>query len=495
VLDSYYEIEQDGRKYFGNVTLTEFHQFERDGEHYLFNVATMTPYRLSEPVARLVDRVSSPFSATLLPERAMEELKKLGLVAGLDRPTAPAPEPAANATEPTEPAEPAGGKSDIGRFVDAISLFVAQQCNMACVYCYGQGGEYAEKGMMSAATAFKAVDWLMENSGGIETVGISFFGGEPMMNFPLIKKVVKYAKQAAEKRGKKVNFGITTNGSLLTDQRIAFLKEENIRPVISFDGPAEIQNRQRPFSNGKGSHAKVYANIQKLRKVFPRVSARATLHGDADPAEIRAGLEQAGFKSFGIIKAADVILDGIPADAPSQDQSGERMLAMEADMGRELVRDIKARKVGWAAKNGKVGFFVGRMMSGAKRHVYCGVGRRMAAITASGDLYPCHRFAGQEDMKLGNVDSYRLDGGINDYHRAVVDNLPECQRCWARYACGGGCFYEGKATRGDIHLPDPAHCQQTKTMMEMAIPLYCQLDDADKDYVRGSLKTRLEDQI
>ena len=348
---------------------------------------------------------------------------------------------------------------------------------------------------MSADTAFKAVDWLMENSGGIESVNVGFFGGEPMMNFPLIKQVVKYAKKAAEKCGKKVTFGMTTNASLLSDQRITYLKEENIHPMISFDGSPEIQNRQRPFTNGKGSYDKTYANIQKLQKSLPNVMARATLYGDTDPAEVRAGLEQAGFKSFMIKKAARVILDNPLVEGTSnQEQADERTIAMEKSMADDLLRDIKARKVKREAANSMVGFFVGQMISTGKRHYYCGIGRGMAAITTSGDIYPCHRFAGLEDMKLGHIDSYKVDG-INDYHRAVVNNLPECKHCWARYACGGGCFYESKAARGDIHLPDRSHCAEVKALMEMAIPLYLQLDDADKVYVKDSLKRELEDKI
>lgn len=493
MFDSHYEIAQDNRKFFGNVSLKDFHQFQMDGEYFLFNVATMTPYRISEPVARLVEKVASPFGGGLITGQVMEELKKLDLVAGIDRQSSPteAPEPGMDPTKFSD------NENQAQYAVGNIALFVAQECNMACVYCYGQGGEYADKGMMNADTAFKAVDWLMENSGGIEWVHIGFFGGEPLMNFPLIKKVVRYAKEEAEKRGKKVTFGVTTNASLLSDQRIAFLRKEKINTVVSFDGSPEIQNRQRPFKNGKGSYDKVYVNIQKLKKAFPHVMACATLHGNTDPAEICLGMEQARLRSFVIKKASRVILDNPSVGGvsyPDHDQADERMMSMEKSMARDLLRNIKARNVGPETGNGTVGYFVGQLISADKRHYCCGVGKTMAAITTAGDIYPCHRFVGQEDMKLGNIDSYQWSG-INDYHRAFVDNLPECKRCWARYACGGGCFYESKASRGDIHLPDRSFCQETKALMEMAIPLYLQLDDEDKTYVKDSLKRQLEDQI
>lgn len=195
------------------------------------------------------------------------------------------------------------------------------------------------------------------------------------------------------------------------------------------------------------------------------------------------------------MKASPVILDGPPAkDASGPDRADERKMAMEESLARELLRDIKARAVGEQASNSTVGFFVGQLISSDKRHYFCGVGRGMAAVTAAGDLYPCHRFAGQKDMKLGNLESYRVDG-INDYHRAIVDRLPECNRCWARYACGGGCFYQNKAVRDDMHLPDRSACLEVKAMMETAIPLYLQLDEEDRAYVKESLKRQLEDRI
>lgn len=489
MLNTYYEIEKAGQKYFGNVTLKEFHSFRQDGEFYLFNVAAMMPYRISEPVARLLEKMTSFFGGGLISGQAMEELIKLDLVAGNERRPDPSlSKPGAKAAEDEATTHYAVGN---------VALFIAQECNMACVYCYGQGGEYTDKSMMSSATAFKAVDWLMENSGDIESVNISFFGGEPLLNFPLIEKVVSYARLAAGKRGKKITFALTTNASLLTDRRIAFLQKENISPIISFDGSAEIQDRQRPFTNGKASYGKVYANIQKLRKVFPDLMARATLHGDADPADARAGLERAGFRIFAIAKASPVILDGhgVGGEAsPEQKRGDERMQSMEKSMARDLMRAIRARNVGVEVMNGKVGFYIGHLILSGKRHYYCGVGRGMAAITTSGDIYPCHRFAGQKDMKLGTIDSYKPDG-INDYHRAVVDNLPECRHCWARHACGGGCFYESKAARGDVRLPDRAFCRETKALIEMAISLYLQLDDEDKTYVKDYLRRRDEEPI
>lgn len=481
MLNSWYEIEQNGRRFFGNVVLKEFHRFERDGQHYLFNVATMTPHRITESLARQIDRLARSFASGFVSEAMMNELRRLGLVAG--------DEPATPCTPVAAPAATDQGGTSGKPAVGNIALFVAQQCNMACVYCYGQGGEYADKGMMDENIAFKAIDWLMVNSDRIDKVHVGFFGGEPMMNFPLITKVVKYAKKSAEKLGKTVSFSMTTNASLLTDRRIDFLRRENIRPLVSFDGSAELQNRQRPFRNGKASYKKVHANVQKLIKVFPRTMARATHYGDTDPAEIRAGVEQAGFRVFSIVRASPVILAGtIPVDTTQLQVSPAdvRRLALERTLADEFLCTIKTRTFSATGRNGVVGFYMSQLLSKSKRHYYCGIGRGMAAVTASGEIYPCHRFAGQEDMKLGTLESYRVDG-LTDHHQAQVDRLPECRNCWARYACGGGCAYQNKAVRGDWHLPDISSCQETKDLFELSIHLYLQLDEDDRQYFSSSL--------
>ncbi len=188
---AYYEIEKNGQTYFGNVSLQEHHQFQQDGEHYLFNTTTMTPYKISEAVARLVEQAASSSGEALLSAHDMEELTHLGLVVGIDRqPTQGLDTPQSAAARPPAIANPGKVRHAVG----AIALFVAQKCNMGCVYCYGLGGEYGDKGMMHATTACKAVDWLLDNSGGLASVNISFFGGEPLLNFPLIKTVVSYAK-------------------------------------------------------------------------------------------------------------------------------------------------------------------------------------------------------------------------------------------------------------------------------------------------------------
>ncbi|MDA8333474.1 MAG: radical SAM protein [Peptococcaceae bacterium] len=474
-----YEIDYEGRKYFGNVSLREHHIFGYNDNLYLVDVERMAAQPVSPRLAASIGRIASA-PGTLVPASVMEELRGIGLVFGEEKEETPMAPPESKQGAVPEKA---------GYPVANIALFLAQECNMACVYCYGNGGEYAGGGMMSEETAFRSVDWLVENSGSVKNIGISFFGGEPFLNFPLMKKVVSYAKKKAGEKDKRITFGVTTNASLLTEEAISFLKDEKIYPLISFDGPAEYQDSQRPFKDGSGSYDRIVNNVRKLREVIPHLTARATVTDGADPFRIKEGMEAAGFTTCILTPVSPVILNapssGMPPDG-SGERMLERMLAFHRAETEQLLTAIRERSID---KDNLPAYLssIGDIALGRKRYYACGVGKGMAGISVNGDIYPCHRFAGQEDARLGNIADYRT-GNLNDYHRAVVNHLPECRKCCARHYCGGGCFYDNKARTGDMHQPDPLRCREVKGMIEGLIHVYCQLDEADKEYVKEMIK-------
>jgi uncharacterized protein len=477
-----YEIEYEGRRYFGNVSLREFHIFDYDGNAYLVDVESLTARPVSPRLAVMIGHAASACGG-LVPASVVEALRGLKLIEGLDddRPETP-PEVA-----PGSEAKAAPGKAEFP--IANMALFLAQECNMRCVYCYGDGGGYAGEGLMSEETALRAVDWLMENSGSAPKVNIGFFGGEPLLNFTLMRKIVPYARQKAQEKGKKLTFGMTTNGSLLSDEVITFIKDAEVQSLISFDGPPEVQNRQRPFKDGSGSYDRVHANVQKLREAVPHLSARATVYGDADPCMIKEGMARAGFATCYLALASPVLLNA-PGTGPAPDGQSEtmtqRMLAYNRKEIDELLAAIREKSIVKDSPPAMLSLMA-EIISGQKRYYGCGVGKGMAAVSVTGDIYPCHRFAGLADMRLGNVADYRA-GKLNDYHRAVVDHLPECRGCWARYYCGGGCSYHNKATTGDMHRPDVLACREKKAMFEGLIHVYCNLSEADREYVKEILK-------
>lgn len=474
-----YEINYNGQRYFANVSLVEYHIFKTPNAAYLFNVTSHTASAVPVQLAATCAKVDSSFGY-LISETTMAELRKFNLVAeeGLPQLAADVEEGCSN-------------EEDDYPVVNLV-LFLAQECNMRCIYCYGDGGKYAGNGMLSEETAFRAVNWLMVNSKTAEKVTIAFFGGEPLLNFPLLKRIVPYAKDQAMRRGKRVYFSISTNGSLLNDEIITFLREEDIGVFISFDGPPEYQNRQRPFTNGAGSYDKVFENIQKLRTSIPRFAARATLWHDADPRRIMATMEQAGFATYSIVKASPVLLPSqLPFTCTKPEEVSGRMLAYYHEAAERLLAAIRQRRIDRVSLPDLL-LPLAEIDRGRRRHYGCGVGKGMVGISASGDIYPCHRFVGLKELCLGNITNCSIDG-LNDYWRASVDFLPKCRGCWARHLCGGGCFYHNKALTGNMYQPDEFYCCETKAMFEELIYVLCELDENDKEFLRSFKKRTSEE--
>lgn len=478
-----YHITVGANVVHGNVAIKEHHVFEHDGIPFLVLVDDMAATRLDPALAGILPSlVLSP--GTLVPDSLMQMLRTAGLVAG-ETSHVPAAEP--SAPRMTSPAGAAKHRDACA--VTNLALFLAQDCNLACTYCYGREGSYGGAGLMSAQTARAAVDWLFENSGAAAKVNLGFFGGEPLLNLPVLKETVAYAKRGAAAGGKEITFVITTNATLLDDETAAYLAAERIEPLVSCDGPAEIHDRQRPFKGGRGSYAAVMAGVQRLQAAFPGLTARAVLREDADPATVRRSLEAAGFAHSSMTLASPVLLDESDLDeeaarrhAAAHEAAVARMLAYRRHEVARFFAAVAARDLDDDSLSVAVSRLAG-LITGEKRHAGCGVGRGMRAISVDGGIYPCHRFVGLEDVHMGGIGDYRA-GEINEYHRAVVENLPECGYCWARYFCGGGCFYENRGRTGNMHRPDPLFCEETRTLSEDLIAGWCRLSDEDRAYVR-----------
>lgn len=471
----YYEVKHKGSTYFGNVSLLEFHRFDYEGNNYLFHVEQMAVRHISHETASAIDHVKSA-SGGLISEDLMLQIRKLKLVSEEDE--------SSQMTLPTSEPGSFNGKCEYP--VTSIALLIAQKCNMSCGYCYGEEGKYASEGMMSEETAFKAVDWLFVNSKKENKVNISFFGGEPLLNFALMQKVVYYAKKQADKSGKSITFNITTNATLITDDIIYFLKNEKIHPLISFDGTPEYQNNHRPLKDGRGSYNMVHANIQKLRAVFPNLMARATVYGDSDPGLIKKGIIESGFSTYHISKASPVVLNthvNTTCSDTLEDSASQRMQRYNQQEIKALIPSIKERKLETEGPH----LMLVAIDSKQQLHYACGVGKGIVGVSIDGGIYPCHRFIGQTETCMGDINCHEFSG-VNSYYKAIVDNLPDCRFCWVRYYCGGGCFYNNKAHTGDIHRPNASDCEETKLLFEGLMHVYCQLDDEDMGYLRSIFK-------
>lgn len=361
--------------------------------------------------------------------------------------------------------------------VTGAAIFVAQQCNMDCIYCYGKGGEYGAPSMMEAAVLRKSIEWLFSQSQGRE-VKITFFGGEPLMNFEAIRNAVEYGRKIAAEKKSAIRYSIVTNGLLLRDDIIRFLHENNFETLVSFDGPEEIQNRQRPIKGGGGSYHIVANNAARLLESLPESSCKATLLNPGDKARAITEIQRIGFKTSNIMYTL-ATPDHDFEDKTVQDYTP--ILIEESEFGNQLLAIIKKRDSDAVKKaqmkNSIVPLFFWRFLSNTKAFYPCGAGRSEVAISTNGDIYPCHRFVGNTRFRIGHVDGHTFDRSTYVYPAIHRNNA--CRSCFARYFCGGICYYENYAFNSDVYSPVSEKCAMIQHIVLIAAYVYASLDAAD----------------
>jgi uncharacterized protein len=349
--------------------------------------------------------------------------------------------------------------------ITSISLNVAQECNLGCIYCYGQEGTYGSRGLMDTKVGEASVDFLFDQLHTAKDCSIGFFGGEPLLNFQLMKHLVPYAAERAESCGKNVHFTITTNGTLLTDRVIEFLNENRIGVVISIDGPREIQDHNRPFKNGDGSYDIIYPQVRKLLESRKgKVTARSTAVHDDQYYTVFNHLTGMGFRQVHIEPAT-----GEPFDTKSIISDYRRAMG-------DILETIREKR---HVLFSNFSDLMGKTYLTTKRYHGCGAGLHYVGISTGGDIYVCHRFVGVPDFSMGTV--WDFDPGPQEtLIKNNVDNRVPCSTCWARYYCGGGCIYEAYFYNREIANPYTDRCDLFRTALKLSIWLYSQLKEEDQ---------------
>ncbi len=274
----------------------------------------------------------------------------------------------------------------------------------------------------------------------------------------------------------------------MTDEVIAFLRDEQVVFAVSFDGPPEIHNRQRPFKDGAGSYEQVAANVRKLRNVLPHLAARATLCGETDPLVVKEAAKQAGFTTCSLAPASPVLLRGSGGSAsagPADEGRMQQLLALHRREADELLTAIRARRLASACPPGAL-VAMETLLSGQKRHYGCGIGKDMLGIAVNGDIYPCHRFVASRTCAWATSRTIRPEKP-NAYHWAVVDRLPS--------AGGAGRYCSAAAAASTTTWPQQGTCtaaslrvRERRAMFEGLIHVLGQLDAADRAYARNILR-------
>jgi len=351
--------------------------------------------------------------------------------------------------------------------IKAMCLHAAHDCDLRCRYCFaGTGGFHGPRGLLSLEVGKRALEFLVENSGQRRNLEVDFFGGEPLLNFEVVKALVEYGRELEASRDKRFDFTITTNGLGLTDEIIDFINSEMYNVVISIDGRREVHDFMRPMVGGSGSYDTIIENALKLikRRGDGQYYVRGTYTArNLDFAQDVLAIHDAGFEH---ISVEPVVLPEGSTYALT-----EAMLPRILEEYETLARLVRARR-----KAGRPITFFHFMvdLSGGpcirKRLAGCGAGNEYVAVTPEGDIYPCHQFVGREGFRMGSV----VDGSIDRAMQAAfsanhVLSKPKCRDCWSKYYCGGGCAANAHAFNGDIAKPYELECHMQRKRMECAM--------------------------
>lgn len=356
-----------------------------------------------------------------------------------------------------------------------LTLNVSHACNLACTYCFAGHGHYGGKSsQMSKITARRAIDLLLELSAQQTQITIVFFGGEPLLNIPVIKDSVTYAKEQALRYGKSISFSMTTNGLLLSDELIEYFDENQVYILISIDGSRQIQDMQRPLPNGKGSYDILLPRVQALSKHRKgRISARSTItRQNVEFSQVVDHLSSIGF--------GRVYCMPMTATCPGDmlELTEEEIISMEVEYEKMVKRILDALECGKGYAFGGFHRYINLIHGSQKRPYACGVGRSMITVTPSGDIFPCHRFVGMEKFKAGNVwKELDIPGMQKTFSNASVQSLPGCKECWARYVCSGRCLNLHAKEDGSFGWPNSLLCRLWKREIELAFFLYSQVKE------------------
>ena len=358
-------------------------------------------------------------------------------------------------------------KAKTSGVIKALCLHVAHTCNLNCEYCFASQGKYnGDRAVMSFEVGKRALDFLVENSGSRRNLEVDFFGGEPLMNFDVVKQLVSYARSIEKEKNKNFRFTLTTNGVLIDDDVIEFANKEMSNVVLSLDGRKEVHDRYRVDYNGNGSWEKIVPKFQKLVKARggKNYYMRGTFtHFNPDFLEDIKVMLDLGFN--------ELSMEPVVCASGDKNELTEQDLPIILSQYEDLANLMLEKD-----KEGKPFTFYHYMidLKGGpciyKRISGCGSGTEYMAVTPWGDLYPCHQFVGDEKFKLGDVFN-----GVNntkiqqEFCDCNVYARPDCKDCWAKLYCSGGCAANAYHATGSVRGVYKYGCELFKKRMECAI--------------------------
>ena len=463
--------------------LGEFHRFQGGGRSFLYLVPAGAIFEVDESVAWILDRLNGK---EVPHDQLVDELAANGLSLGdaeeliYEMREAHVIASGETVLEPLQ-SPPADFP------LQSLVLNLTNQCNLSCHYCYEFGEDKVatpegKPKFMDLETARASVDFLLEQSAGRRAVHITFFGGETLMNFPLLKNVVAFATERAAAQGKSIDFSLTTNATLLTPAIIAFLSDNRIGVTVSMDGPKEMQDKFRVFSNGKGSYDIMAPKVRELiqnHRTRP-ITARVTLtSGVSDVIRIYRHLkDDLGFHEIGCAPVTT---------------SPDRLYAIN-ERGMDSVLDqfqtLAQEWMEFALRGEMHGFSnvsdtVAELVQGVNKSHPCGAALGLVGVGPSGDIAPCHRFVDSDTHSLGNIATGIDREKQQDFlGRGHIDTKYDCHTCFARPLCAGGCHHEAFVRYGDTGHANLHYCDWIRTWTNTCLEIYGAVSAQNPEFLR-----------
>ena len=369
-------------------------------------------------------------------------------------------------------------KERSGDVVKALCLHVAHTCNLNCGYCFASQGKYhGDRALMSFEVGKQALDFLMDHSGTRRNLEVDFFGGEPLMNWDVVKQLVSYGRSLEKPHNKKFRFTLTTNGVLLNDEIMEFCNKEMSNVVLSLDGRKEVNDRMRPFRNGKGSYDLIVPKFQKFAKL--RADRDYFVRGTFTRNNLDFADDVLHFADLGFEKMSIEPVVAAPEEPYSIREEDLPKIMEEYDkLAKEYVKRHKEGR-GFTFFHFMLDLNQGPCV--AKRLSGCGSGTEYLAVTPWGDLYPCHQFVGIDKFLLGNVDEGITHPEIcNEFKLCNVYAKDKCRDCFARFYCSGGCAANSYNFHGSITDAYDIGCEMQKKRIECSIMIKAALADENE---------------
>ena len=465
------------------LTRREFHLFQAAGRDFLYLVPSAAVFALDEPTSAVLgavcekpssdEGVVSALASRFDAETVRTAIRELVDVRAIGYEHQPAEQPPR--VLPMMPFP-----------LNTMVLNVTNQCNLACTYCYEYGEDKivdTEHGrqskFMSEQTALASVDFLVKESARV--AHLTFFGGETLLNFPVLKSTIAYARRRAAEAGKEIDFSLTTNATLLKPEIIEFLAENQVGVTISIDGPREMQDKFRVFHNGAGSYDVVAPKIKELLRVHRTrpIGARVTLTSDTlDITRIYRHLtEEMGFWEVGFAPVTTS-----PQQQYAIGEHGfDRMLGQFRALAAEFLEHV--------AVNRHHGFTnvkdtLEEIHKGVSKAYPCGAGLGLLGVSTDGDVALCHRFAGSDAHKFGTVqDGIDRDAQTAFLQQHHINDKTDCQTCWARPLCSGGCYHEAHVRYGTTTRPNLHYCEWIRGWTDTCLQIYGELSERNPDFL------------